>query len=55
MAAMRASASSIPGAWRRSRMVGVFVYALLEASQFALLPVYALDRGMGEGMAAAGC
>lgn len=33
-------------------MGGVFVYALLEASQFALLPLYALDRGMGEGMAA---
>jgi MFS family permease len=31
---------------------GVFVYALLEASQFALLPVYALDRGMSEAMAA---
>ena len=34
-------------------MAGVFVYALLEAAQFALLPVYALDRGMSEGMAAA--
>ncbi len=32
---------------------GVFVYALLEASQFALLPVYALQRGMSEAMAAA--
>ena len=34
-------------------MAGVFVYALLEASQFALLLVYALDRGMGERVAAA--
>ena len=34
-------------------LAGVFVYALLEASQFALLPVYALDRGMGERVAAA--
>ena len=33
-------------------MGGVFVYALLEAAQFALLPVYALDRGMSEAMAA---
>ena len=33
-------------------MGGVFVYALLEASQFALLPVYALDRAMSEAMAA---
>jgi MFS family permease len=33
-------------------MGGVFVYAVLEASQFALLPLYALDRGMGEAMAA---
>jgi MFS family permease len=34
-------------------MGGVFVYALLEASQFALLPLYALDRGMDEATAAA--
>ena len=33
-------------------MAGVFVYAVLEASQFALLPIYALARGMGEGAAA---
>ena len=33
-------------------MGGVFIYALLEASQFALLPVYALDRAMSEAMAA---
>jgi MFS family permease len=33
-------------------MGGVFTYALLEASQFALLPVYALDRGMSETVAA---
>ncbi|MFL5140967.1 MAG: MFS transporter [Microvirga sp.] len=41
--------------WRMAplALAGVFVYALLEASQFALLPVYALDRGMTEGMAAA--
>jgi MFS family permease len=40
--------------WRLAplAMGGVFVYALLEASQFALLPVYALDRGMSEAMAA---
>ena len=30
-------------------MGGVFVYALLEASQFALLPLYALDRANGRG------
>ena len=34
-------------------MGGVFVYALLESSQFALLPLYALDRAMSEAMAAA--
>ena len=34
-------------------LAGVFVYALLEASQFALLPVYALDQKMSESMAAA--
>ena len=41
--------------WRMAplALIGVFVYALLEASQFALLPVYALDRGMSERMAAA--
>jgi MFS family permease len=33
-------------------MLGVFVYALLEAAQFALLPIYALHLGMGERMAA---
>ena len=33
-------------------MLGVFVYATLEAAQFALLPVYALSRGLSEGMAA---
>lgn len=34
-------------------MAGVLVYALLESSQFALLPVWALDHGMGERAAAA--
>jgi MFS family permease len=40
--------------WRLAplAMGGVFVYALLEASQFALLPVYAIDRGMSETVAA---
>lgn len=33
-------------------MAAVFAYAVLEAAQFALLPVYALGRGMSEGMAA---
>lgn len=33
-------------------MAAVFAYAVLEAAQFALLPVYALGRGMGEGAAA---
>jgi MFS family permease len=33
-------------------MGGVFVYALLEASQFALLPLYALDHRMSEAVAA---
>ena len=33
-------------------MAGVFVYATLEAAHFALLPVYALSRGLTEGMAA---
>ena len=39
-------------AGRTLAMGGVFIYALLEASQFALLPVYALDRAMSEAMAA---
>ena len=40
--------------WRLAplAMGGVYVYALLEASQFALLPVYAIDRGMSEAVAA---
>jgi MFS family permease len=40
--------------WRVAPLAlgGVFVYALLEASQFALLPVYALDRAMSESVAA---
>jgi MFS family permease len=40
--------------WRVARLAmgGVVVYALLEASQFALLPLYALDRGMSEAVAA---
>lgn len=33
-------------------MGGVFVYALLEAASFALMPVYALGQGMGERTAA---
>jgi MFS family permease len=33
-------------------MAAVFVYAVLEAAQFALLPIYALGRGMSEGTAA---
>jgi MFS family permease len=33
-------------------MAGVFAYAMLEAAQFALLPVYALGRGVSEAMAA---
>jgi MFS family permease len=43
------------GIWRAAPLAlgGVFVYALLEATQFALLPVYALAQGMSEGMAAA--
>lgn len=42
------------GVWRVAPLAlgGVFVYALLEATQFALLPVYALSRGMSEGLAA---
>ena len=42
------------GVWRAAPLAlgGVFVYALLEATQFALLPVYALSRGMSEGLAA---
>jgi MFS family permease len=41
--------------WRMAplALTGVFIYALLEASQFALLPLYALDRGMTERTAAA--
>ena len=40
--------------WRVAPLAlgGVFAYALLEATQFALLPVYALDRAMSEGVAA---
>lgn len=40
--------------WRMApvAMAGVFVYALLEAAHFALLPVYALDAGMSETRAA---
>lgn len=34
-------------------MAGVCVYALLESAQFALLPIYALDLGMGERTGAA--
>jgi MFS family permease len=34
-------------------MAGVFAYALLEASQFALLPIWALSHGMTERTAAA--
>jgi MFS family permease len=33
-------------------MAGVFCYAALESAQFALLPVWALDAGMGERTAA---
>jgi MFS family permease len=33
-------------------MAGVFAYALLEASYFSFLPVYALSLGMGERVAA---
>lgn len=42
------------GIWRAAPLAlgGVFVYALLEATQFALLPVYALARGVSEGVAA---
>ncbi|MGD9512099.1 MAG: MFS transporter [Geminicoccaceae bacterium] len=45
----------LSGVWRAAPLAlgGVFVYALLEATQFALLPVYALAQGMSEGMAAA--
>ena len=40
--------------WRMAplAMAGVFAYALLEASYFSFLPVYALSLGMGERMAA---
>ena len=45
----------LAGVWLAAPLAlgGVFVYALLEATQFALLPVYALAQGMSEGMAAA--
>lgn len=54
LAAETAAGYRLIDTWRVApvAMAGVFTYAVLEASHFALLPLYALGFGMGEHVAA---